>query len=402
MTLTEPAQSPARPRVRLRVRLIAAAVALVFAFGLAEGVLRLLTRTEADGSQWLFGVDLLPWRPPRRAADDATSSNMYDAWIGWAPRPLSTSPDGKYTYDQHGLRAPVAAPREIPPDRSIVYLAGDSFAHSDEVSWDEALGPAVESLIPGAWCAVAGVPGCGTDQSWWRYQQLKATVRPRVVLILVHQGDFRRNIGGWTRAGFSKPILQIRADGGLAVRNRPPLRGDAFQAAFDDFTASELGAAQQVTTARAYDWIWSDSFRALRFARSMSAHADRARRAAETSTPGSGDPAQTTTERIVKEFAAEVIRDGATPVVATAPGAIHISDLEGGTDWWSGPLSRAAAAAGCVYVDLTPLLLDDIRAGRATRATLFTAGGAGHFTAAGNRRVAELLAPTIRDAIAHR
>lgn len=401
---------PTPPRApRRRRRLLAAAFGLVVSFAAAEAGLRLATRPVGRGQERIAFVGLLPWVPPPHEREPFVETSSYlefDAACGWSPRPLGRSKDGRYAADQHGLRAPAAARREFPADAVRVMLCGDSFAHSDEVPYEDSLGAAVERAVPGTAALVAGVPAYGTDQAWLRWRALKDATRPEVVVIAVHPNDFERNVrlfpsGGEFGTGtlpWSKPRFVLDG-GGLRLFNSPPLRGEAIGRLFEDYDATEFAAHDTLHVEGTFEPSVTDGLRTIRFLRSVLAHQRyQARYRARETDPT--DEVNVVTRRIVASFAREARAAGAEPVVVALPARAHLALLREGKAWWDATLAAAAAEAACPYVDVARPMSDDLARRGAPLTEPFTRDGGGHYTGAANAFVAETLRPLLETAVA--
>lgn len=387
-------------RPRRRVRVAGLVFGVLAALGVLEAGLRGFVRTGPDGEQSLFGNRLVPnAAPPLRTADDDGSSYIrYDPVTGWSPRPLATDPSVPYHTDQHGLRAPSPAARTFDGDPVHVGLFGDSFAHSDEVPYDESLGAALERVAERTRVLVAGVPAFGTDQAYLRYLALREHLRFDVVVIGVHPNDFFRNAALWTQTGRSKPRF-VETPSGLELVNRVPVAGAEFRSVFDDFESWPLARHQFLHVPGAYDRRASDGSIVLRLLRSLGVNARRAALYRETTTTGSRNEVHRVTEQVVRAFVRAAEEAGAEAVVAVLPSATHLVDVERGNPWWDGALRRAVEGTGAVVADPTAALLDAAVSRRLPYDRMFTRGGAGHATAEGNALIAERLRPAVSDAV---
>jgi len=135
-------------------------MSLLVSVGGAEGVIRLLGRTDADGSFVFRRTVLPPVRMP-------------------APRPNARSQNGLYRYNSQSVRVEVEyAP--VPVEGTIrIALFGDSFIHGDEVPFEQTVGYFLEQQLRGAGDTVErGVAGTdgraggghrsgGAAGRWW-------------------------------------------------------------------------------------------------------------------------------------------------------------------------------------------------------------------------------------------
>ena len=391
-----PSAAPPAKRSALR-RVVLLAFGLAFGLGAAECGARLLVR---DGE--ILGLPLVPYAPPRERGgpeDDGAGYIRYDAEIGWAPGPLAADPTGQYFSDQFGLRAPAAEVREY-GDAPRVVIYGDSFAHSDEVSYGESLAAALQEREDGLLVLTAGVPAFGTDQAYLRYLATRDVLHPRVVVIGVHQHDFLRNAELWTKSGYSKPRFVETAGGALSVVNRPPLAGPAFQRVFESFETWEFAPLCYLHVPGIYDARATDVLMSLRCARSVLARTAEDARRRTALTPGCTNEVHRISELILRAFIDSAVQAGSSVVVVTLPSATHLVDLKADRDWWTATLERAVAGTPATLLDLTPPLLAAVDSGRLPFDRMYTKGGVGHFTGEGNALVADLLTDAVRDAAA--
>ena len=408
--MTEPPASTKPPAPTLRQRLTVLGFGLLVGFVLVEIALRVATVDAGHGRVRIAFVGLVPYPPPESEPEPFAPAKgylTYDEHAGWSPRPLGASADGMYLADQHGLRASAAAPREIPADKTRILLVGDSFAHSDEVRCEESLGAAIEKALPQSVVLNAGVPGFGTDQAYLRYLALRDELKPSVVILGVHQNDFERNVRLFSSGGewggtlpFSKPRFLIdEKDGDLSLVNSPPVRGDAIRRLFDDYDVTEFARWDSLHVAGETQPRVTDFVRTFRFLRSFLAHREYRRRYAERDKIGSGCEIHRVTGAIVERFARDVKAAGSVPVVITLPARWQITSWRERNPWWDAPLRAACEKSGCAYVDVTPLMSDDLAARGKTELEPFTQNGMGHYKPLTNAQVAAWLIPALSAAL---
>jgi hypothetical protein len=389
-------------------RIFALGLGLLLVLGIVEIGLRIFTKEHRGGKRILW-IPLLPHTLPDCPVEPFGEPDgyiTYDPDCGWAPRPFGRSPNGLYFADQWGLRADRAAER-TPPEHDIrIMLAGDSFAHSDEVPYADSLARAVETRIPGAWVQCAGVPAYGTDQAWLRYRKLAPALEPDVVIIGVHPGDFRRNVSPFSHdyrqgeAGrYSKPRFVPDGEGGFRLFNRPAIRGRAYLELFEDLDSTVYAKRSHLHVEGAFERKWYDFIRLARFLRSRAVYREHMELSrASRHRPQDGE-FHSVTRYIVEGFAREVRDRGGLPIVVVLPASWNVEDLRAGDTWWRETLRRGAELDGTPVVDLAELFSERAERDSFDPVELYTRGGKGHFNARGNRLAAELLLPSLEAAV---
>ena len=115
---------------------------------IGEELIRWAVVTDADGNQFIRQRHLKPFRLPvestRRkvqAWQEGLSFLVYDPVLGWRPKAGSVSMDGKYHYNQHGIRASSTSWTMSTADSVFkIAIFGDSFVHGDEVPFEATWG----------------------------------------------------------------------------------------------------------------------------------------------------------------------------------------------------------------------------------------------------------------------
>lgn len=230
-------------------RLALAAASLLVALLAAEVVVRLATHVDQDGQRFLGDYRLLPFRMPlaslrehAKALEDPAALFVYDADLGWAPRPGATGRDGEVSIENTGDRR-TGGGLDGEPALQIVTL-GDSFTFGDEVADEDTWPARLESDLRArgidADVVNLGVNGYALDQAVLRFERDGPAFEPDVVILGLQPENLLRDLNV-VRAvyypGTSLPLSKPRfvLDGSeLRVVNRPTPPVDEVLAALAD------------------------------------------------------------------------------------------------------------------------------------------------------------------------
>lgn len=144
----------------------------------------------------------------------------YDALLGWSHPPHQRSRVQHHEYqievvtNSHGLRDQEYS-LERTPGKKRLLLLGDSFAWGLGVEQPEIFLELLEARHPEWEMINAGVSGYGTDQELLYYRERGRLFAPDVVLLLIHENDFRNNASS-RQQGRNKPRFFLR-DGELVL-----------------------------------------------------------------------------------------------------------------------------------------------------------------------------------------
>ena len=282
---------------------------------------------------------------------------VYSRTLGWTIGPRATSIGGLYHSNGQGLRAGHDYAPALSPGKVRVAAFGDSFTHSsdvaDEVTWEASL----EQQEPRLEVMNFGVPGYGVDQAYLRYRQDGRRFHPQVVLIDFMSDNINRVVNVYRpffqyRSGLplSKPRFELHGDR-LALIENPirELRGYRELLDHPDTMLDELGQHdffyQRNNQRSRFDFLPS-----VRFAHVMRGQYAEPIEKGGTYNPRS-EPYQVTAG-IFDEFYAEVIADGAVPIVVFFPDKPDIRALREGRGKVYGPLIQRLERQGHRYVDL--------------------------------------------------
>ncbi len=163
------------------------------------------------------------FRELREGVSERSLSYRYDAELGWAPAPGSSSivANARTIHAQHnslGLRD-----IEFRPDaRPTIMFLGDSFVWGLDAEADERFTELLRTRIPSHKIVAAGVSGYGTDQEYLLLQRLWPKIQPAVVvLIFCTQNDRLDNSTNIRYEGYQKPYFTIASDGSLVLQGQP-------------------------------------------------------------------------------------------------------------------------------------------------------------------------------------
>src|SRR5882724_8845194 len=163
------------------------------------------------------------FRELREGVSERSLSYRYDAELGWAPIPGSTSSvtNARTIQSRHnslGLRDDEFVLDAKP---TILFL-GDSFVWGLDAESGERFSELLKPRIPGYKILAAGVSGYGTDQEYLLLQKLWPKVKPAVVvLIFCTDNDRADNSSNIRYEGYQKPYFATAADGSLVLAGQP-------------------------------------------------------------------------------------------------------------------------------------------------------------------------------------
>jgi hypothetical protein len=165
-------------------------------------------------------VDL---RVLREGTSERSLTYRYDAELGWAPVPNSSSivTTARTIHAQHnslGFRD-IEFERDARPTMLVI---GDSFVWGVDAEANERFTDLLRSRLSSHTIVNAGVSGYGTDQEYLLLQRLWPTIRPAVVVLIFCTANDRLDNGTNIRYdGYQKPYFATAADGTLELRGQP-------------------------------------------------------------------------------------------------------------------------------------------------------------------------------------
>jgi hypothetical protein len=188
------------------------------------------------------------FRELREGVSERSLSYRYDAELGWAPAPGSSSivANARTIHAQHnslGLRD-----IEFSLDaRPTIMFLGDSFVWGLDAEADERFTELLRTRISSHKIVAAGVSGYGTDQEYLLLQRLWPKIQPAVVvLIFCTQNDRLDNSTNIRYEGYQKPYFTIAPDGSL-VQEGQPVPKSRLQYIKEDWLVRHLWLARLVS-----------------------------------------------------------------------------------------------------------------------------------------------------------
>lgn len=325
---------------RRRRRFLFPLYGLVVAAAALEAGARWLTR-DTPGGPVLRGVALLPYElvPEKRrrvlALDPADPAAMPyeipDPELGWTIRPGGRTSQKEahgevvYAANSLGLRS---APREVPaekaPGTTRILVVGDSFAHGDEVGFEDSWTARLEAGLGAGWEVWnGGVPGYGTDQALLRMRKLLPAVRPDVVVLTVYRQNLTRNLTFFrslhhpaTGLPWSKPRFVLEGDG-LRLLNHPAVRPWDVAGTLESYASSPLAAHDRFWRSELYEDKLVYASRLVRWV--ISARAEAASRRLQEGMIAAGGEGVVLGAAICARFVEEVREASARPLVVILP-----------------------------------------------------------------------------------
>jgi hypothetical protein len=162
-------------------------------------------------------------RELREGVSERSLSYRYDAELGWAPAPNSSSvvAGARTIHVQHNSLGLRDIEFTLDAQPTILFL-GDSFVWGLDAEADERFTDLLRPRISSYNILAAGVSGYGTDQEYLLLKRLWAKVQPAVVvLIFCTQNDRSDNSTNIRYEGYQKPYFATAADGSLVLQGQP-------------------------------------------------------------------------------------------------------------------------------------------------------------------------------------
>jgi hypothetical protein len=167
----------------------------------------------------------------REGASERSLTYRYDAELGWAPVPDSSSvvTTARTIHVQHnslGFRD-IEFERDARPRMLFI---GDSFVWGVDAEANERFTDLLRSRIADYATVNAGVSGYGTDQEYLLLRRIWAKIQPSIVVLVFCTANDRLDNGTNIRYdGYQKPYFAIANDGTLVLRGQPvPISRQVF------------------------------------------------------------------------------------------------------------------------------------------------------------------------------
>jgi len=198
---------------------------ILICFIIGEFSIRMLSITDSDSNVIFRDIQLHPYKLPKKETEKKLqkySANMndsrllYDKHLGWKPHESFFSSDSMYVYNKFGVRTSSLSDTLFNHDAIRIAIFGDSYAHGDEVRFNETIGQYIEDFFLDDSINVEvlnfGVSGYGMDQAYFRWERVKDILKPDFVIFGVQLENAKRNINiirplysPITNIPFSKP-----------------------------------------------------------------------------------------------------------------------------------------------------------------------------------------------------
>jgi hypothetical protein len=373
---------------------------LLLAFAAGEMFVRVLGRYDADGTFYFRDKPVPPFALPvnnaRALIDEYLKTPngymAYDADLGWTNRPHSCTADNKYCANAAGLRSNLEYTKAIPPGVTRISLFGDSFIHGHDVELAGSLAPQLEKALAArgvdAQALNFGVGGFGIDQAYLRYSRDNSQFDTDIIVeglqlenVARHLMVFRLIAYPQSKIPFSKPRFYFEGPS-LLTANKPTIAPDRVPAALAQFDRSPL---------RKYEFFYTDKYRPYWWRKSkLLAVIENSRNKAENPVDimSPGSEGMQLTLGILDHFKNDVGVTGKPFLLVYLPLKDNLAaQLRGEKDPWEPFL--APFRKDFTIVDPTARLLD------IARSKGVEAVAPGHYSAEGNRAVAEALAEAI-------
>ena len=330
------------------------------------------------------------------------TDSALDDWLAGRPSPTlkADSTLGWRRVDVTAQRLRDDRLRSTYPAPGTVRIAafGDSFTFGSDVKLHEAWSKRVEALNPSIEVLNYGIGGFGLDQAYLRYQLEGTVLNPDVVFIGYMTENIGRNVNvfrgfyatGYSGFFFSKPRFRLDGDSLRLLPN--PLRN------VSDYRRLRNETEQVLTELGANDFHYSGHYRAsvldfsptVRLLKLVAARA-RKRRVIPIHTPDgrydTRSEAYQLTLRIFDAFHAEVLRNGAIPIIVVFPDVDDQRRSRARAERKYAPLLAYFRSRGYQYIDL----LEAFEPAESRFPLESLVVNWGHFSARGNDLAARLL-----------
>jgi hypothetical protein len=359
-----------------------------------EVATRCLTTSTPHGMPVFRGHALLPLRPSESNVDswlEEVESLRYvvtDTELGWTI--VAGAPGSGLDSNVQGIRCGserVYAARK-PENVHRVLAFGDSFVHGDEVPVAECWPVVAESMANDLEVLNFGVPGYGTDQALLRWRRDGQGFECDVVVLGIWPEDVCRNLNALryflvSTGSFAPKPLFVRHGEDLVLRNACDFERSELIDALAGGTENRLIEHEFWRFEHELADPWWYGSRALRVAatiRSVLQRRDLRQRFYEDEDPRANDR----TVAIARLLASEVKVSGARLLVVLLPMYELLEEFPGQPPL---PLVTRLRSQGIEVLDLSATFERDVEEGGRDRAFL----PSGHYSAAGNRMVAQEL-----------
>ncbi|MGZ8867557.1 MAG: hypothetical protein ACXW2P_04370 [Thermoanaerobaculia bacterium] len=295
-------------------------LSLGLAFTAGEIFVRVSGRYDEDGTFFFRERPIPPFALPVKHAQrlideylrDRTGYMQYDADLGWTNRPGSCTRDNRYCANSAGLRSDREYAKERASGVLRISLFGDSFIHGHDVDLAGSVAPQLESALEArgikAEALNFGVGGFGMDQAYLRYSRDDGKFESDVVVMGLqfenigrHLMVFRLIAYPQTAIPFSKPRYYFEGPS-LLLANKPTVAPEKIPETLANFHLSPL---------KRFEFFYTEKYERRWYLRSrvVAVIADALRRRQAEAAPNLGDPegeGVRVTRRILEMFRNDV------------------------------------------------------------------------------------------------
>lgn len=321
---------------------------------------------------------------------------VFDQGLGWTLAPSARSDDGQYTTTQLGSRTTARDPATHRDVVLRIAAYGDSYVHGDEVPDSATWAFVLEREYP-RWSVINyGVRGYGPDQAYLRYLRTAGDLGADLVLIGYMSENLQRVTNVFrpfyfagTEFPFSKPRYKLVENRLVLVPN--PLKLDDYGrlAESPDSVLRRLGND---------DWYYGnlphtsvfDLLATVRLVKLCWSEVHREKVILSTGLYSTQSEAYRLTLKILQQFAAEVVRNRQTPVVAVFPSRDDLMRGLRGREAGYSPLVQDLASSGVCALDLQGAFAE-----ATTENGLADVFKEQHYSPRGNELVAGFLGPRL-------
>jgi GDSL-like lipase/acylhydrolase family protein len=336
----------------------------------------------------------------RLLAPDSLRREEIDPELGWHYR--ARYGRGLDVINGQGTRNARSYASSPPRDAIRVAVFGDSFVYGNEVGTADSWPAQLEAIDPQLEVPNYGVGGYGADQALLRYHRDGMKLHPEVVVLGFTPDDLRRLVNVYRRFiddrewPLAKPRFVLDEQGGLQLIPSPlPTAKDYERLRAQPTLVRELGRhdawyAPEIYQNPLFDWSGAVRLGSLIAVR-LRQHFLGRNRLVDGGVFNTQAEAFRIQEVIFRQFAADVTRNGAHPLIVFLPDAGSVALARAGRPTLYAPLAAALRQNGIDYVDVAPGF---VARGHEQWKSYFMPGG--HYSRLGNAIVAATLATTLR------
>ncbi len=389
----------AKRRRRLLFRAAALLIVLLLTEALSWLVIGMVPELEARRTPTIFGEQ----SARIRELLDTRTPNMIEIHplLGW--RYAAGFENETHHINAQGLRSNRRYSLRPPQGVTRVSAFGDSFVYCSEVNNASAWPTIIEETNPHLEVLNYGVGGYGTDQAFLRFEVDGKPLSPHIVLIGFVPDDIRRTVNVYRRfisnreLPLFKPRYQLAEDGELHLLAAPVVGASGYERILEEpRTVLEFSKHDQWYQPGVYESVLYDYSASARLATQLASRAYRKYFDAERPVRGLVFNVDSSAYRlqvaIMSAFADAARAAGSQPLVVLFPDRQSVERMRRGEPVVYEPLAHDLKRRGVPYVDG----LAAFRDASETEPALWFAPH-GHYSAEGNRRIAQWLAARLEE-----